>query len=66
MNYYRLELDYKVRDEMKWIHEEELDLLRGFYLFGDRWALIKIFFLPHKTSHQIKYRCVLHYNMHSI
>lgn len=56
--YHKLELDYKSRDEGKWTHDEELDLLRGFYLFGDRWPLIKLFFLPHKTPHQIKYRYI--------
>ena len=51
--YQRLEANYRNRDP-KWSHEEELDLLRGFRVFGERWPLIKIFFLPHRKPQQIK------------
>ena len=53
----RYEAEYSARDS-KWTHVEELDLLRGFQLFGEKWPLIKIFFLPHRKTHQIRIRLV--------
>lgn len=51
----RYEAEYGARDS-KWTHLEELDLLRGFQLFGEKWPLIKMFFLPHRKAHQIRIR----------
>jgi len=51
----RCDAEHNARDS-KWTHIEELDLLRGFQLFGEKWPLIKMFFLPHRNTHQIRIR----------
>lgn len=40
----------------KWTIEEEVALLRGFQVFGSKWNMIKLYFLPHKTRNEIKLR----------
>ena len=52
----RYEAEYSAMRDSKWTHAEELDLLRGFQLFGEKWPLIKMFFLPHRKTHQIRIR----------
>ena len=54
--YQKLVSQYRARRDLKWPHEEDLDLLRGYQAFGERWPLIKIFFLPHRKPLQIRLR----------
>lgn len=51
--YQKLEADYRNRDT-KWSPEEELELLRAFQVFGNRWPLVRIFYFPHRKLSQLK------------
>jgi hypothetical protein len=51
----KLEKEKKLRDH-KWTHEEDLKLLRGFQIYGEKWPMISIFFLPHRNRKEIKLR----------
>jgi len=51
--YQKLEADYRSRDT-KWSSEEELELLRAFQVFGNRWPLVRIFYFPHRKISQLK------------
>merc|ERR1711871_404408 len=53
--YLRLERDRKFKDS-KWTHREDLSLLRGYQVFGEKWPMINIFFLPHRHRKEIKSR----------
>jgi hypothetical protein len=52
--YMKLETDKK--NNSVWTHAEDLELLRGFQVFGSKWALYHLFFLPHKRKSLIKLR----------
>ena len=51
--YQKLEAEYRSRDT-KWSPEEELELLRAFRVFGNRWPLVRIFYFPHRKLSQLK------------
>eukprot|EP01035_Chromulina_nebulosa_P027310 gene27310-35890_t len=53
--YQRMDAEYRNRD-LKWSHEEDCALLRGFQTFGDKWTLVGVFFLPHRKKKELKYR----------
>jgi len=53
--YIKLDREKRVRD-MKWTHNEDLNLLRGFQIYGEKWPMISIFFLPHRSKKDIKAR----------
>ena len=55
--YQKLSNDYRDRDH-KWNHSEELELLKGYQAFGERWPLIRVFYLPHRRSPQIRAKLV--------
>ena len=40
----------------KWTSDEDKELLRGFQVFGSKWFMIKLYFLPNKSRHEIKNR----------
>ena len=40
----------------KWTLGEDKELLRGFQVFGSKWFMIKLYFLPNKSRHEIKQR----------
>lgn len=44
------------RMQSKWTDYEYINLLRGFQVYGDKWHLISIFFLPHRHRKEIKKR----------
>lgn len=50
-----MDAEYRNRD-LKWSHEEDCALLRGFQTFGDKWTLVGVFFLPHRKKKELKYR----------
>lgn len=53
--YAALEKGNKGRE--KWSHEEDLDLLRGYQIYGqDKWPLIGIYFFPHRCHKELKAR----------
>jgi hypothetical protein len=54
--YAALEKNSKGRE--KWSHEEDLDLLRGYQIYGDKWPLISIYFFPHRCHKELKARWV--------
>ena len=39
-----------------WSRDEDLDLLRGFQIYGNKWPLIAVFFFPHKCRKELKNR----------
>ncbi len=41
---------------IKWTHEEDIAMLRGYQIYGAKWQLISIFFLPHRHHNEIKKR----------
>jgi hypothetical protein len=41
---------------VKWTHEEDVAMLRGYQIYGAKWQLISIFFLPHRHHNDIKKR----------
>lgn len=43
-------------NRQEWSHEEDLDLLRGYQIYGDKWPLISIFFFPHRCRKELKAR----------
>jgi hypothetical protein len=51
--YQKLSSNYRERDH-EWTHAEQLDLLRGFQAFGERWPLVRIFYLPHRRAQQLR------------
>ena len=44
------------RCEDRWSHVEDLDLLKGYQRFGDKWHLIGMFYLPKRKHMEIKNR----------
>lgn len=44
------------REGQKWTHLEDLNLLRGYQVYGDKWQMISIFFLPTRNRKEIKQR----------
>jgi hypothetical protein len=44
------------KNNQVWTHAEDLELLRGFQLFGSKWSLYHMFFLPHKRKSLMKSR----------
>ena len=40
----------------KWTLDEDRELLRGFQVFGPKWVMIKLYFLPNKSRLVIKLR----------
>lgn len=40
----------------KWTADEDKELLRGFQVFGSKWFMTKLYFLPNKSRHEIKLR----------
>jgi hypothetical protein len=55
--YQKLSSDYRERDH-EWTHAEQLELLRGFQAFGERWPLVRIFHLPHRRAQQLRAKYV--------
>lgn len=53
--YQTLAIAYRNRDT-KWSNSEELDLLRAYQVFGERWPLVKVFFVPHRKTQQIRFK----------
>jgi len=53
--YLQLRQEKKLRDN-KWSHDEDMNLLRGYQTYGERWSLIRIFFTPNRKRSQIKQR----------
>lgn len=43
-------------DSGKWRYDEDALLLRGFAVYGEKWALIGIFFLPGRSKNSIERR----------
>ena len=43
----------------RWSSDEDRELLRGFQVFGSKWFMIKLYFLPNKSRHEIKLRFYL-------
>jgi hypothetical protein len=52
MEYKRLVDDFKTRDQ-SWQHWEDLALLRGFAIYGERWPLIQMYHVPHRERLEI-------------
>jgi hypothetical protein len=40
----------------RWSREEEISLLKGFQIFGNKWHMVKLYFLPYKTRNEIRLR----------
>ena len=40
----------------KWSLEEDIDLLKGFQVYGDKWHMINLYFLPHRSRRELKSR----------
>ena len=49
-------LEKSSRERDVWTHDEDLDLLRGYQIYGDKWPLISIFFFPHRCRKELKAR----------
>ena len=50
-----LSLKYE-KDKRSWTKEEDLLLLRGFGVHGEKWSLISMFFLPQRNRKEIRAR----------
>ena len=50
-----LSLKYE-KEERSWTKEEDLLLLRGFGVHGEKWSLISMFFLPQRNRKEIRTR----------
>ena len=46
------------RNQRKWSLEEDVDLLKGYQVYGDKWAMINLYFLPHRPRRELKARWV--------
>jgi len=44
------------RSQRKWSLEEDIDLLKGFQVYGDKWPMINLYFLPHRSRRELKSR----------
>lgn len=44
------------RNQRKWTLEEDIDLLKGFQVYGDKWPMINLYFLPHRSRRELKIR----------
>jgi hypothetical protein len=40
----------------EWSHNEDLNLLRGYQVYGEKWPMINVFFLPHRQRKEIRSR----------
>jgi hypothetical protein len=49
----KLSADYRDRNH-QWPLDEELELLRGYQAFGERWPLVRVFCLPHRRPPQLR------------
>jgi len=56
-SYQILETEFRKRDT-KWNHAEDCDLLRGYQIFGEKWPLIQIYYLPQRKKKEMKLRFV--------
>lgn len=54
--YRELEMENKIHSTKKWTRDEEIALLKGFQIFGNKWHMVKLYFLPYKTRNEIKLR----------
>ena len=57
IRYLKLEKEKKARDG-KWTHEEDIQLLRGYQVYGEKWSLVSLFFLPHRQRKELRQRLV--------
>ena len=59
----RLVKEKKGRGEelSKWEHSEDVQLLRGFQVFGEKWSLVSSYFLPHRNRRELRLRYVYVY-----
>jgi hypothetical protein len=46
----------KQKDADKWTSVEDLYILKGFQSFGEKYPLISLFFLPHRSPYEIRNR----------
>jgi hypothetical protein len=44
------------KSQPKWTLEEDIDLLKGFQVYGDKWHMINLYFLPHRPRRELKSR----------
>jgi hypothetical protein len=51
-------LEMEKQRNQKWTSGEDKELLRGFQVFGPKWFMIKLYFIPNKGRHEIKNRYV--------
>jgi len=54
--YRRLSRDYRNRDR-GWQHWEDLSLLRGYTVYGERWPLVQMHHIPHRGREETIGRC---------
>jgi hypothetical protein len=61
--YYLFQRYLKIQQEsnrdIKWSHDEELELLKGYHIFGDKFHLIELYFLPHRRKKDVKLRYLI-------
>lgn len=50
------EFEQEKQRHQKWTSDQDKELLRGFQVFGSKWFMIKLYFLPNKSRHEIKLR----------
>lgn len=44
------------KSQPKWTLDEDIDLLKGFQVYGDKWHMIHLYFLPHRPRRELKSR----------
>ena len=50
--YRRLADEFRKRDQ-SWQHWEDLALLRGFAIYGERWPLVQMYHVPHRDRNEV-------------